>query len=190
MLISELDKLDEIWKIVQLELKKGPSVKRHPFRFVVLSTEHHGEVNSRWVVFRKYTNDSKLLIYTDARSKKCAELKENPNASLLFYHDRHKLQIRVHAKASIHQQDELNAKYWPGVKGSKPGDYLSKLSPGERISDRAMGFEKERELDDRYFAILEFDLHKIDVLQLNGDRHIRAEFKKTDEEWESTFLVP
>jgi pyridoxine/pyridoxamine 5'-phosphate oxidase len=190
MLISESNGLDEIWEIIQLELKKGPTAKRHPFRFVVLSTAKHGSVSSRWVVFRKFTEDLKLLIYTDGRSEKCTELKDNPNASLLFYHDRHKLQIRIDAKVSLHQQDELTAKYWPGVKGSKPNDYLTVLAPGGKISDKAKGYEHDPELDDQYFTILEFDPQKIEVLQLNGDRHLRAEFKKNQENWHSSFLVP
>lgn len=190
MLINEDDSLDQIWEMVQLELQKGPSAKRHPFRFAVLSTIGREGPSSRWVVYRKYTDDSKLLIYTDARSEKCADLERNPNGNLLLYHDRQKLQIRIKTEATLHQQDELTAKYWPGVKGSNPNDYLSNQPPGKAIDDIEPGFERDAGLDDKYFTIIELDPKKMDVLQLNGDRHIRAEFEKQKDQWNSTFLVP
>lgn len=190
MLISESKSLEEIWEMIQLELKKGTSTKRHPFRFVVLSTVSKEGVSSRWVVYRKFTTEGKLLVYTDSRSEKCTELKRNPKCSLLFYHERQKLQIRIEAEAKLHLQDELTAKFWPGVKGSNPGDYISVRGSGEEINQRELGYEKSLDLNDRYFTVLEFNPLKIDVLQLNEDRHIRIEFKRTANEWESTFLVP
>jgi len=190
MLISENDGLNEILSIARLELKKGPTAKRHPFRFAVLSSASSEKVSSRWVVFRKYTDEGKMLIYTDARSKKCEELSANPHCNLLFYHDRHKFQLRIQAVATLHHQDELTAKYWPGVKGSNPNDYLSIQAPGTPIKEKALGFERDMSLEDRHFVVLELAPQEMDVLQLNGDRHIRAQFQKEQAGWKSSFLVP
>gem|GEM_PF-6361062 len=69
-LIKPNHSLDEIWKVLTIEFQKACCAKRHPFRYVVLSTANEGHANSRWVVLRKYTETASFLIYTDARSGK------------------------------------------------------------------------------------------------------------------------
>jgi len=174
MLIEGHYSLKDIWETIEIELKKGPKAKRHPFRFAVLSTSVGSKVNSRWVVYRKYTEENTLLIYTDARSGKVDELNKNPKCSLLFYNERHKFQLRINAKVRIHQSDEITAKYWPGVNGSNSKDFITKKAPGQPIQSVEEGHERNKALDSRYFCIIEMVAEGFDALQLNEHQHIRA----------------
>ena len=182
--------LEAIPNILFSELRKGTVQKKHPFRNVVLSTVNKGLSKSRWVVFRKLTENHRLLIFTDARSEKVVELGENASCGLLFYHNRQGLQIRFDGTALIHQQDEWTKKYWPGVQGGGVKNYTTVLPPGSPINDKAEGNQWHEDPTDRFFNIIEFIPNRIDVLQLDRVAQIRAEFVRVAENWDGTFLVP
>ena len=182
--------LEAIPDILFAELRKGTVQKKHPFRNVVFCTVSKGLPKSRWVVLRKLTDSQRFLIYTDARSQKVSELKENASCSLLFYHSRQGLQIRFEGTALIHERDELTKKYWHGVKGSGIKSYTTDLPPGTPIDDKAEGNQWQESPTDRFFNIVEFIPTKIDVLQLDRAAHIRAEFVRDSGNWNGTFLVP
>ena len=190
-LIEEGHSLGEIWDILNLEFKKSCSAKRHPFRYVVFSTVKEGNANSRWVVLRKRTEHSSFLIYTDSRSAKVGELQENSSASLLFYNERKKLQVKVQGEVVIHQQNELTKKYWPVVQGASAKAYTTIHAPGDRIESKETGYDWISPEDDQYFTLLEVFPSAIEALQLNGERHIRVQYlKDREEQWTSSFLVP
>lgn len=189
-LIDQENTLSEIWEILKVEFQKACVAKRHPFRFVVLASAVNNVVNSRWVVFRKYTESGSFFIYTDARSEKVSEFKENNAVSLLLYHDRKKFQVRINGKVVIHHKNELTEKYWPGVKGSNDQSYTSELAPGTPIKKSDEAYYWSTEMNDENFIILEVIPSFIEALQLNGDKHIRAAFTANGTTWDSTFLVP
>jgi len=182
--------LSEILQTVKAELRKGSVQKKHPFQNVVLSTVNENKVASRWVVLRKITEEENFLIFTDHRSDKVAQIKKNSNCTLLFYHNRQGLQIRVNGSAEIHHQDALTEKYWPGVKGSSAKNYITKLPPGTEIASKEEGYNWENNPDGRHFAILEIVPEQMEVLQLGKEGHIRAVFTRKKEDWVGTFLVP
>ena len=182
--------LEEIPDLLFTELRKGSAQKKHPFRNVVLSTLNQESARSRWVVFRKLTQENHFLIYTDARSEKVAELKENQNCSLLFYHNRQGLQIRLNGRAQIHHDNEWTRKYWPGVQGSAIKSYTSLSAPGSPIHTIEEGYHWTETPSDQYFNIIEFSPNEIDVLQLDRDGHIRAVFQNVEDTWKGTFVAP
>ncbi|MFT4755613.1 MAG: pyridoxamine 5'-phosphate oxidase [Vicingaceae bacterium] len=189
-LIEPENNLGQIWKVLTDEFEKACTVKRHSFRYVVLSTSNEGNVNSRWVVLRKFTENASFLIYTDARSEKVKEVQSNTSANILFYNDRKKLQVRVSGKVTIHQQNELTKKYWPGVKGASDKAYTTELAPGKLIENKEEGYRWSSSMDDAHFVILEVIPSEIEALQLNGEHHVRCQFVKKDTDWESSFMVP
>jgi pyridoxine/pyridoxamine 5'-phosphate oxidase len=189
-LIGQEHRLEEIPGLLFAELRKGTVQKKHPFRNVVLSTVRGEEPTSRWVVFRKLTDEHRFLVYTDARSQKVAELSANPHCSLLFYHDRQGLQIRVAGTAVVHQDDALARKSWLRVQGSAVKNYTTILPPGSVVRNSQEGNRWMEPTIDDHFAIIEITPDKMDVLQLDRAGNIRAEFKRREEFWEGRFLVP
>ena len=181
----------EMLQAVLAELRKGAVQKKHPFHQLVFSTIKGDQAESRWVVFRKLTSDNHFLVFTDARSEKVEELRQNPNTTLLFYHPRQGLQVRIKGKAQLHHRDQLTTTYWPGVKGS-PGakSYQSVQSPGHPIDSIEEGKSCDAELDDTHFMIIEVMPQQIEVLQLDREQHIRVGFEKVGDDWKGMFLVP
>ena len=190
LLIKQENTLREIWEILMIEFQNTFLANSHPFRFVVLASASNSAVNSRWVVFRKYTDSGSFFIYTDARSDKVAEYGENNLVSLLFYHDRKKLQVRVNGKVIIHHKNELTRTYWPEVKGSTDQLYTTEKAPGTPIKNKEEAYQWSSNMEDENFMILEIIPSSIEALQLNADKHIRAAFSANDLGWDSTFLVP
>lgn len=189
-LIEPQHSLDEIWTIVQREFHKAVSLKRHPFRYVVLSTGSAGQTHSRYVVLRKYTDHDRFLIFTDRRSGKIVDLSANDACNLLCYHAGKSLQIRINGKAIIHQNDSTTQRYWNGVKNHSAKSYTSVLPPGSVIKNPQEAYDWIEPATSAYFTVLEIIPSSIEVLQLNRDIHVRALFTFGDNAMDATFLVP
>ena len=183
-------KLEQIPDLIFNELRKGALKKKHPFKKVVLTTVSNVIPKARWVVFRKLTSEGKIHIYTDGRSDKVKELKNNSNCSLLFYNNRQGLQIQFNCKAILHQKNELSNKYWNGVLGTSSENYTTLFPPGSTINNIEDGHEIINDIEDNHFALIEIDPLRMEVLQLSRVGHIRASFEKVLNEWKGTFLVP
>ena len=145
---------------------------------------------SRWVVFRKLTSEQNLLIYTDLRSEKIKNLKKNSNCGLLFYNNKQGLQIYFNTKSIIHQNNKLTKKYWHGIVGSSSENYTTIYPPSSPINNINEGHKTNKDLNDKYFSIIELCPTNMSVLQLSRDGHIRATFNKINNEWEGSFIVP
>lgn len=57
MLFKAEDPKNEIFTTISHELHRGSLDRKHPFRFVVLSSSTENEVESRYVVLRKVGQD-------------------------------------------------------------------------------------------------------------------------------------
>jgi pyridoxine/pyridoxamine 5'-phosphate oxidase len=182
--------LQEIPDLILKALALGSQKKKHPFKTVVLSTLSGVFPNSRWVVCRRVTPNHHIHIYTDVRSNKVKELHKQPQCQLLFYNPRHGLQVQLQCNASIHYNDELTQKYWPGVMGSSYQSYTTIQPPGSIVDSIEEGQELQYPIDDRNFAIIELIPHQMEVLQICHEGHIRARFNLQESEWKGTYLVP
>ena len=183
-------KLEEIPSIVFSELRNGISRKKHPFKNVVLTTVNEKTPMSRWVVFRKLTLENNLLIYTDSRSEKIKNLRENSSCGILFYNHKQGLQIYFSTVSTIHQNNELTKKYWQGVVGTSSENYTTIYPPSSPINNIYEGHKTEKDLNDKHFSIIELRPINMSVLQLSRDGHIRANFSKANNYWEDSFIVP
>lgn len=183
---------DTFFQELKSELQKGTSKKGHPFRYCTLATtglQHTARL--RTIVLRRVEDNLKLVFYTDKRSKKIVHIKENDRVSLLFYHPKQLLQLKVEGRADIVTDSTELQKYWSGVQPSSRKDYITKSPPGSPLSnpDNVEYFE-----DKNYFCIVEVAPTKIEYLKLKRPNHLRMLFsrdeEKDDSEWNSQFLVP
>lgn len=179
---------DTFFQELELELRKGTSKKGHPFRYFTLATVGLGSVaRLRTVVLRRVSEDFKLIFYTDRRSKKINHIKENNAVSLLFYHPKQLLQLKIEGRAKIITDPEELQKYWSGVQPTSRKDYTTNSAPGSPISNP----DNVEYLEDKnYFTIIEIELSKIEYLKLKRPNHLRVLFAKEDGAWEGEFLVP
>lgn len=170
------------------EIEKGAYKKGHPFRYFTLATvDKSNEAVLRTVVLRQVTEDFKLRVYTDRRSNKVQQLLHNSTASLLFYHPKKLLQLKVTGKATLVDDPEELQRYYSGVQPASRKDYTTEEAPGTPISNPDAVSYKE---DKHHFCIIEIDPTAIEYLQLKRPNHIRVAFIKNGDEWEGKFLNP
>ncbi|TLP81629.1 pyridoxamine 5'-phosphate oxidase family protein [Maribacter sp. ACAM166] len=170
------------------EIHKGVNKKGHPFRYITMATVGNGTVaRLRTVVLRQVSKDLRLTIYTDSRTEKINHIKENNQISLLLYHPKKLLQLKIEGIAQLVTDTERLKQYWTGVQPSSRKDYITNQSPGSSINNPE---QVEYIEDENYFAMIDIVPSKIEYLKLKRPNHIRVAFKKENSDWNGTFLVP
>jgi len=176
------------WKELNEELHKGITKKGHPFRYITFATvEANCAPSLRTVVLRKVTEALELTIYTDKRSKKVSQIQQNNTVSLLLYHPKKLLQLKIEGKAKIIEDSEILKKYWSGVQPKSRKDYSTKNAPGSVIKNPDLVSYKD---DEYHFCMIEITPFKIEYLKLKRPNHIRIQFTKEGETWGAEFLTP
>ncbi len=179
----------DLLELARAELLRSNADRKHPFRLLYLSTA--GEYpETRTVVKRKATPDFVITFFTDSRSPKVSQIRANPKVSVLFYHPKKKLQIRLYGEA--HLIDEGHGdfnRYLQSVKESPSlKDYTTIQAPGDPLSagpEASVLFG-----DDIHFIAIEIKPEKLDVLLLGRDSHTRNLYQQTDGRWHQQSLVP
>jgi pyridoxamine 5'-phosphate oxidase len=170
---ARLESLAAIEAALWRELQAAPRDKQHPWRAPVLATTD-GEVgDARTVILREVkAEQSTLLIYTDARAGKMAQIAQHPQGTLVLWAPALGWQLRIRARLqAVTDGLELSSR-WTRLKLSPAAnDYLSSQAPGEAL-DNALGVRAER----AYFALIEARVLSIDWLELHAQGHRRARF--------------
>ena len=169
------------------ELTNGHSKRKHPFRYFTLATNTDNKSRLRTVVLRKFLSDSSLLFYTDARTPKVSEIKDNSNVSALFYHPKKLMQIRVQGKAEIINDPKLLKSYWGSIPEKSRKDYITKSTPGSMIENPDNVDYLD---DDNHFCAIKIFPLTIEYLRLKRPNHLRILFTNVNGEWDGQFLVP
>lgn len=190
MLFNSKQSLSEIWTILSHELHRGALDSKHPFRYLTLATLENNSPDQRTVVMRKVDETFNFYFFTDSRTAKVKQIQIHPNAEFLVYHPGKRTQIRVKGTIQIHHQNKLSQEMWKRVQGDAQKAYNSTRSPGSEINNSDLAHDWPEELDDRFFAVLQFIPERIEALQLNGLTHVRVSFSKKGLEWEGKWLVP
>lgn len=179
-----IDHFNETWR----ELKAGTLEEGHPFRVCSMATfETPEHIKQRIVNLREVTSDHTLLFYTDSRSSKITQIGNNPNASVLFYDHRIRLQVIIRGILKIHSNNELWQDHCIKIEGRSINDYNTFYPPGKKINN-PLAVKRTQEIN---FAVLELVPENIEYLKLRDEpNRIRAVFTKENEEWTKTFLIP
>ncbi len=175
---------DKLRQRLWLELQRASVDRHHDWRTPVLATTGlDGVAQARTVVLREVRRTSEqLLIYTDARSPKVAELLAQPLASLLCWSPRLHWQLRLQLRLNVSRNDAETHAAWQRVRQSpSASDYLGARAPGERLSEAP-----ESELGTPQLAVLRGEVLAMDWLELGRAGHRRAKLDAQRVEW----LVP
>ncbi|MEM9362251.1 MAG: pyridoxamine 5'-phosphate oxidase family protein [Bacteroidota bacterium] len=178
----------ELFEELCAELKKGVSKKGHPFRYFTLATkELKDSIGLRIVVLRKVADNLTLTFFTDQRSSKVEELKNDHTISALFYHPKKKMQLKLTGIAEIEKNSKILNTFWNGVPLHARKDYTTQNAPGSFLDDH----ESVEYLSDKnHFVIVHIRPKQIDFLQLGKPNHTRILFSKEQEGWRHQSLVP
>lgn len=173
---------------IESELKKGCSEFGHPFKALTLATLDKNQLpQQRIVILRKINSELKLTFFTDLRSKKVKQIKNNEQVSAHFYHMEKKLQLVFRATAQLEQDEESLQNLWQQVRIRNQKDYTTNLAPGSIIQqpDNIEYLNQQN-----YFGVVHLIPQKIEYLKLNQPQHLRILFKKKESNWNGQFLVP
>lgn len=179
----------DLLELARAELLRSNVDRKHPFRLMYLSTA--GEYpETRTVVKRRATQDFAIIFFTDSRSPKVSQIREKPKVSVLFYHPKKKLQIRLYGQG--HLIDEGHGdfnRYLQSVKESPSlKDYTTLQAPGDPLSagpEASVLFG-----EDIHFMAIEVKPEKLDVLLLGRESHARSLYVERKGEWHRQALVP
>lgn len=81
-----------------------------PEAMVVATSTRKGRPSARFVLL-KQVDARGFVFFTDGRSRKGAELRENPVAAAVLYWDRHGKQVRIEGRVEVVSDEEADA-YW------------------------------------------------------------------------------
>ena len=170
-----------------------------PFRIPVFMSSDNNEIDGRIVVLRKSDRENNLLqFHTDLRSPKVNILKNNNNASLLFYDKEEKIQLRVKVECEINNQNSVTEASWKKTQHISRRCYLTDSPPGTVSENPTSGMISKLEdfdytieqSEDGYknFTVIKCYIKSIEWLYLAAKGHRRAKFDfKTNI---NTWLVP
>jgi len=170
----------------------------YPNAMTVATADANGKPSAR-VILLKDADEHGFVFYTNFQSRKGNELKENPQAALLFYWEELKTQVRVEGTVEIVSDEEADA-YWR----TRPLE--SRI--GAWASQQSQPIENRKVLEDRYehFARQFTDSNIPRPPHWSGYRltpqliefweerpfrlHDRVRYVKKDGEWTSSLLNP
>ena len=186
---SDLDKGElKIWDL----LAQGVVNKKSKFHTPTLSTVNDNMINSRTVILRKVDNKTKMLFfYSDSRSRKVLNIIQNNNVTVHLYEPRFKLQVQLYGHAKIENNTEKTKDIWSSLNSFSKKNYLSVLSPGDKINSLdGLKYSADNEGAFYNFSLIYFKVSKLECLQLSDINNIRVEYIYTEGSDKKYYLVP
>ena len=186
---SDLDKGElKIWDL----LAQGVVNKKSKFHTPTLSTVNGNMINSRTIILRKVDNKTKMLFfYSDSRSRKVLNIIQNNNVTVHLYEPRFKLQVQLYGFAKIENNSEKTKNIWSSLNSFSKKNYLSALSPGEKIDSlENLKYNTDNEEAFYNFSLIYFKVSKLECLQLSDVKNIRVEFIYTESSDKKYYMVP
>lgn len=189
--------LNEIWAM----LKRGCTRFDDPFHCPVLGTTEQNGCSLRTVILRQFIFPDRILVcYTDARATKAQEIRKNSKISWLFYHPKHKVQLRITGQAELHTNDPFADKQWSATKITGRLDYCATQPPGTPVQKPSSGLPDfllkkvptllETEKGRKNFMVISCRIDSIDWLILRTLGHRRARFDWDGDKLNASWLIP
>jgi hypothetical protein len=155
----------------------------HPWHTPVLATYDGSRAQARTVVLREIDREQReLLVYTDSRSPKVAQLEAYPQGTLVMWSHPHGWQLRLAVELSVETDGLTVTSRWAKLKLTPAAqDYLSPLAPGTPLAESAS--PPPERAPRGCFAIINARVTHIDWLELSAEGHRRAIFDATGARW-------
>lgn len=176
------DDLAAIEAALWRELDAATRDPQHDWRTPALATRDGETPQVRTVVLREVdAAQRRVVVYSDARAAKVAELQACPHAAMLLWSPRLGWQLRLALEVAVRTDGVAVTSRWARVKMTPHArDYLSAHAPGRPL--QAPG-EAPPPGERAHFAVLEAEVRAIDWLELHPDGHRRARFAAHEARW-------
>ena len=182
---AEIEK--KIWSL----LDDAVTNRTSPFRIPVFICGTQNDFDGRIVVLRKSDQSNKLLqFHSDIRSDKIKKLKNNNNASMLFYDKEEKIQVRAKIECIINHENEVTKQSWLKTGHMSRKCYLVDNGPGTESVTPTSGLKSEldnfeftmEQSEEGYknFTVIQCKIKSLEWLYLAAKGHRRARFEFSD----------
>ncbi len=189
----------EIKKKIWSMLDDAVTNRSSQFRIPVFICGDQTDFDGRIVVLRKSDQANNLLqFHSDIRSDKIPKLKNNRNASMLFYDKEKKIQVRLKVECNINHDNKITKESWSKTGHISRKCYLVDKGPGTESPTPTSGLKPEldnfeftmEQSEEGYknFTVIQCKIKSIEWLYLAAKGHRRARFDliNNKENW----LVP
>ncbi|MEL6111283.1 MAG: pyridoxamine 5'-phosphate oxidase family protein [Pseudomonadota bacterium] len=172
--IDDLKTLSSVDAWVWDQLIRAPHDRQSALKWPAFATVGEGGApQARVVVLRAADRAGRTLdVYTDMRSAKVTELSQNPHTALLFFDQRHMVQVRVRGETRIISDGPQRDQVLAGMTARGRRDYATTRAPGTPLPDAGVSYEDQ--LANDHFCILRITVEAIDWLSLSRSGHRRA----------------
>ena len=189
----------EIKKKIWSMLDDAVTNRSSQFRIPVFICGDQSDFDGRIVVLRKSDQTNNLVqFHSDIRSDKISKLKNNKNASMLFYDKEEKIQVRLKVECIINHDNEITKESWSKTGHISRKCYLVDNGPGTISSQPTSGLKPEldnldytkeqSEIGYKNFTVIQCKIKSIEWLYLAAKGHRRARFDLDNNK--DTWLVP
>ena len=189
----------EIKKKIWSMLDDAVTNRSSTFRVPVFVCGDQKDFDGRIVVLRKSDQSNNLLqFHSDIRSDKIPKLKNNKNASMLFYDKEEKIQVRLKVECTINHNNEITKESWSKTGHISRKCYLVNNGPGTESPTPTSGLKPEfdnyeftmEQSEEGYknFTVIQCKIKSIEWLYLAAKGHRRARLDV--ESKKDTWLVP
>ena len=178
----------EIKKKIWSMLDDAVTNRSSQFRIPVFVCGDKSDFDGRIVVLRKSDQSNNLIqFHSDIRSDKILKLKNNKNASMLFYDKEEKIQVRLKVECTINHSNEITKESWSKTGHISRKCYLVENGPGTESSKPTSGLKPEldnfeftmEQSEEGYknFTVIQCKIKTIEWLYLAAKGHRRARFE-------------
>ena len=189
----------EIRKKIWSMLDDAVTNRSSQFRIPVFICGEQSDFDGRIVVLRKSDQTNNMVqFHSDIRSDKILKLKNNKNASMLFYDKEEKIQVRLKVECIINHDNEVTEESWKKTGHISRKCYLVDNGPGTESSAPTSGLKHEldnfeftmEQSEEGYknFTVIQCKIKSIEWLYLAAKGHRRAKFNLENNK--DTWLVP
>ena len=180
--------LKEIKKKIWSMLDDAVTNRSSQFRIPVFICGNQKDFDGRIVVLRKSDQSNNLVqFHSDIRSDKIPKLKNNNNASMLFYDKEEKIQVRLKVECTINHSNEITKESWSKTGHISRKCYLVDNGPGTESPNPTSGLKPEldnfeftmEQSEEGYknFTVIQCKIKTIEWLYLAAKGHRRARFE-------------
>ncbi len=178
----------EIKKKIWSMLDDAVTNRNSQFRIPVFICGNQKDFDGRIVVLRKSDQTKNLVqFHSDIRSDKIIKLKNNKNASMLFYDKEEKIQVRLKVECTINHNNEITKESWSKTGHISRKCYLVDNGPGTESPNPTSGLKPEldnfeftmEQSEEGYknFTVIQCKIKTIEWLYLAAKGHRRARFE-------------
>ena len=184
--------LEETLQVADSILSDAVDNSKTLFHTLVVSSFDGSKISSRVMVLREFDINKRIMrFHTDYRAPKIKQFSNKSIATVVGYDPNIKVQIKLHGKINVHQNNDISQKAWEASTNRSRKCYSVKGGSSKLIENPNEYDIKEYDAEDGYknFSVLIFSFDSLEFLYLKRSGHRRA-IHSWDDDLVSNWLVP